>query len=162
MWSLDFINDSWTRHLNGFQIHYDCHETGDDNGVASFPTGYSEVAFFDEPQTSIGFDYTVEGGGFCPDCIDGLVQFGVEGPSSGASFLLGGSGFLGILDTTGTGFTEMRANSLYSPTFGRLTTGTLTMDNLLLTRVPEPSTLLLFGSALALVQGVRYRRRSSK
>ena len=61
-WAIDFpgTNDPCTRHLNGLKIHADCHQVGAfQAGPAIFDQYiFSTGAVFDEPQTSLGFDYT--------------------------------------------------------------------------------------------------------
>jgi hypothetical protein len=84
-------------------------------------------------------------------CHD-VVAFGL----SNTTFLLSGSGFLGIIDLSEP--ILRMGTSHFNPA---IADGVLAMDNLLLTRVPEPSTVLLFGSAFALLQVIRYRRRLS-
>jgi hypothetical protein len=60
-------NDPCIRDLNGLTIHADCHQVGAFNaGPAIFDQSiYSTSAVFDEPQTSVGFDYNVGGPAFC-------------------------------------------------------------------------------------------------
>jgi hypothetical protein len=151
------LNDPCIRDLNGLTIHADCHQVG------AFQAGpgifdqhdFTTSAVFDEPQTSLGFDYTVS-----PPCslplplpctATGVVEFGL----SNASFFLSGSGFLGIIDLSQP---ILRMGTSHLPP--EIADGVLAMDNLLLTRVPEPSTMLLFGSAFALLQVVRLRRKN--
>ncbi len=154
------LNDPCVRNLNGLKIHSDCHAPGAfQAGNAIFSGEYSgQTAVFDTPQTSIGFDYRVSSGFPCnfsdpADVSCNVVRFGFLG----TSFLLSGSGFLGIIDTSNPSIFMVSGGSCaWARDRG------MAMDNLLLTRVPEPSTALLFGSAFALLQVVRYRRRSSQ
>ena len=133
-------------HLTGLVIGHDCHDSAIGNGTGTFGNAvfpahtFTAGAQFYLPQTALGFDYVA--GGAVPFHLMGL------------SFLLTGAGFLGVVDTTQP---SLGMGTVHQPSQG----GFLVMDNLLM-RVPEPSTLLLFGSAFALLQVVRYRRRSSK
>jgi len=143
VWSLDFVSDTCLMFVPGLTIHHDCHDGGVDPtgtwGAASFPANFFSVGGgFDLPQSALGFDYFASG--------PSPFQF------MGLEFVLSGSGFLGVVDTA-----QPSMFMGYIQPIG----GGLRMDNLLL-RVPEPATWLLFGSAFALLQVVRYRRRSSR
>ena len=159
VWDANFGADWCTRVVNGLTISSDCHAAGvllGGVGAATFDQHtFTTSAAFDEPQTSVGFDYRVSApcsfpSPFCT--ATDVVKFDFY---NGLSFFLRGSGFLGIIDLSqpilGMG------TSHWPP---QIADGVLVMDNLVLTRVPEPSTLLLFGSAFSLLQVVRLRRKS--
>jgi hypothetical protein len=145
-WTFDFVFDSCVMHLTGLVIGHDCHDSAIGPGTGTFGNAvfpahtFGAGAQFFLPQTALGFDYVA--GGAVPFHFMGL------------SFLLTGAGFLGVVDTTQP---SLGMGTLQQPF---PLSGALVMDNLLM-RVPEPSTALLFGSAFALLQVVRYRRRSS-
>jgi hypothetical protein len=160
-WTIDIpgTNDPCTRRLNGLKIHSDCHAVGAfQSGNAIFDQStFTTIAVFDQPQTSLGFDYTL--GIVTPDPFNPTANDRVLfGFSNGLTFLLSGSGFLGILDPS-----EPILSMGTSHVPESLANGVLGVDNLLLTRVPEPSTSLLFGSGIVLLQAARHlvkRRRS--
>jgi hypothetical protein len=148
----------------GLRIGHDCHDGGVDFGFGNNQPGYAAFpqdrfsvgARFDLPQTSIGFDYSVRSRSPCDffdptDLSCNVVQFQLFG----LSLFLSGSGFLGVIDTSNP------IIGMGTPHPTPIASGYLQMDNLLY-RVPEPCTALLFGSAFALLQVVRYRRRSSQ
>ena len=147
VWLLNFQADVCTMYLTGLSISHDCHDGGIGNGTGTFGNAvlpahtFSAGASFYLPQTALGFDYLAFG--TVP------LQF------MGLSFLLTGTGFLGVVDTTQP---SLHMGTLQQPLPSG---GALVMDNLLM-RVPEPASWLLFGSAFALLQGVRYWRRSSQ
>jgi hypothetical protein len=149
--------DVCTRDLNGLTISSDCHANGVlVGGVAVFDQNvFTTFARFDEPQTSLGFDYRVSAPCSSPfpfSCTaTGVVQFGF---SNGLTFFLSGSGFLGILDPSQP-ISIMATN--HAPP--NIADGVLVMDNLLLTRVPEPATaLLVLAGAIVLSQLRRFMR----
>ena len=160
-WSINPSIDVCAMYVSGLAVYHDCHDGGVDisgpSGFAAFPQDrFSVTARFDVPQTSIGFDYNVPTGRPClefpfdpADVSCNVVNFGL-----GLSFFLSGSGFLGIIDTSNP------ITFMGTPHPSPIASGYLQMDNLL-HRVPEPSTALLFGSAFALLQVVRLRRKSS-
>ena len=158
VWDADFGADWCTRDVNGLTISSDCHAAGvllGGVGAATFDQHtFTTSARFDEPQTSVGFDYRVSPPCSLPSSFCTATDV-VKFDFFNASFFLSGNGFLGIIDLSqpilGMGTSHFPEN---------IADGVLVMDNLLLTRVPEPSTALLFGSAFALLQVVRLRRKN--
>ena len=160
VWDNNISSDSCVLNVPGLRIGHDCHDGAVDisgpSGFAAFPQDrFSVIARFDLPQTSIGFDYNVPSHVRClefpfdpADVSCNVVNFG-----AGLSFFLSGSGFLGIIDTSNP------IIGMGTPHPSPIASGYLQMDNLLY-RVPEPSTALLFGSAFALLQVVRLRRKN--
>jgi hypothetical protein len=138
VWVNNFSFDVCTMHVSGLAISHDCHDGGVDvfgtEDVARFPSNvFSVVGTFDLPQSALGFDYVA----------GGVAQF----QFMGVLFFLSGSGFLGVVDTA----QPTTAMGVFQPV---RSTGGLAMDNLLL-RVPEPGTLLLFGSGIVLLQAAK-------
>ena len=88
-----------------------------------------------------GFDYEVTGFSY----VD----------ISSVQFLLTGSGFLGVIDDSRfiswIGF--YNPGSYQDPVTDSVTYTSMTIDNVVMSRVPESSTLLLFASAFALPAG---------
>jgi hypothetical protein len=154
-WDVNISVDVCTRYLNGLTISSDCHANGVlVGGVAIFDQNvFTTLARLDEPQTSLGFDYTISSGPnpFPPFNATNVVQFFI----GNLSIFLTGSGFLGVLDTSQP---ILRMGTNHAPT--NVADGVLRMDNLLLTRVPEPATsLLVLAGATVLSQLRRFMRR---
>jgi PEP-CTERM motif len=138
VWVNNFSADVCTMHVSGLAISHDCHDGAVDvfgtEDVARFPSNvFSVVGNFSLPQSALGFDYVA----------GGAAQFQVMG----VLFFLSGSGFLGVVDTA----QPTTAMGVFQPI---RSSGGLVMDDLLL-RVPEPATLLLFGSGIVLLQAAR-------
>lgn len=162
VWDLNIGMDVCTLIAPGVQIAHDCHDGGVDPydsfrfGYASFPQDASVGGRFDAPQSAVGFDYTGPTGYPCADpedpaCGVARIEIGIW------SFLLSGSGFLGVIDS------EALIETLWSPRrYPGQAAGGLAVDNLLLrlpeptrssalvgqarvAQVPEPATLLLLG-----------------
>ena len=70
VWDADIAADVCTRDVNGLTISSDCHAAGvllGGAGSATFDQHiFTTSAVFDEPQTSVGFDYRVSGPSFSP------------------------------------------------------------------------------------------------
>ena len=137
-------------YLDDFVIWDDCHGIGSSApSEASTGSGYGTVLFIEEGRSAVGFDYEVTGFSY----VD----------ISSVQFLLTGSGFLGVIDDSRfiswIGF--YNPGSYQDPVTDSVTYTSMTIDNVVMSRVPESSTLLLFASAFALLQGVRRRRKSA-